>query len=84
MRGIAEFLEKFQRMAAPERAVREVVIAAVRDILGYELAEKQISVRRGTVRLSVSAVVKSEIQLHKKEILDLMRARGGAAVREIV
>ena len=70
MEQIALYLEKFTKLQSPESVVRREVIAVVKDIVGIEMDTSAVSVRNGNqITLSVHPVVKSELLIHKEELL---------------
>jgi len=66
-------LGKFTSITPPDPAVRIATVAAVKQITGVTLALSSVEVRKGIIYIKTKALVKSEILLHKKEILEVVR-----------
>lgn len=73
------FLVYKDRLRAPQKTVIKVFIEVSTALLNISPKENQCnySPTTRTINLSVSGPLKSEIQIHKKEILSHMRARLG-------
>lgn len=69
MFNIGNFLEKFKNIAAPDKFVKDVLIIVIKDAVGVEVEKDDISVRNGTIFLSIDPVIKNEIILKKNEIM---------------
>ena len=63
-----------------DAAVRRAFVNAVFDELGVELAECDVSVRRGTVFVTANAAVKNEIAINQREILSRVSRAVGERV----
>lgn len=83
MQGITGFLERYKDFIPPRRAASRAVCAAVKEILGVELAESDVRVQNGVATISRSGPEKSEILLHKPEIVSLVRQKTGASFSDV-
>ena len=80
MKRVGKLLERYVHIEPPDAAVRRAFVNAVFDELGVELAECDVSVRRGTVFVTANAAVKNEIAINQREILSrVSRAVGERA-----
>ena len=83
MKGISEFLERFKNFIPPNRALTRAVQAALMEVLGIGFSEKEITVVRGAAKINAPGAVKSEIRLHKQEIIFHVHAKTGAVLRDL-
>jgi hypothetical protein len=77
---VGDLFEKYKRiLKAPQGVVVDAFIEVVSDIIGIEIPKESISytVHNKTLTLRISGSLKSEIFLHKKEILTHMKGRIG-------
>lgn len=75
MFNISDFLEKFKNITPPDKFIKDELIGAVRDIVCIDIKKDDINVRLGTVFLSVDPIIKNEIFLRKKEVLESLKER---------
>lgn len=70
MLNIGNFLEKFKNIVAPDKFVKDVLIAVIGDVAGVGVEKDDIGVRNGTIFLSIDPIIKNEIFLKKNEIME--------------
>ncbi|MFA6536424.1 MAG: hypothetical protein WCT25_03255 [Candidatus Paceibacterota bacterium] len=75
MFNISNFLSKFAKLGHGEQAIIEETKVAVQEVLHFSLEGKAIRFANGVVNISAPAVAKSEIFLHKEEILEKLRQK---------
>ena len=73
MKRLHELLERFQNITPPDRAVRNATATAIKEVTGLALAHSSIEVQRGVLYIKTKPVIKSEILLHKREILSAIK-----------
>jgi len=73
MFNIGDYLSKFKNITPPDKFVKDELVAVVKDVVGVEIEKDDIDVRNGTVFLSVDPIIKNEIFLRKKEVLESLR-----------
>lgn len=68
---LRDLLVRYSNLTAPEGAVLEVFVSAVKEVCGISLQKNSLkySVSSKTIGLSFSGPRKTEIQLHAREIL---------------
>jgi len=81
MHGITAFLQKFAHLTPPERSIKRTVSEALRDVCDISLPESAIRVRGSAVTINTSSVIKSEIHLHRREILATISRKAPLGVR---
>lgn len=84
MLHITEFFKKFSGITPPEKSIKDAVIHAVLKEVGERIEAKNIRIQNTSsstsVLLLVSPALKSEIFMHKQEILqDLKESLGSKA-----
>lgn len=81
IRRVSDLFEKYKKtLIAPERTVLNAFIEIVEEVLGLSLDVKRLKYSPATKTLSLAstpALQKSEIQLHKVELLAHMKGRLG-------
>ena len=85
MKKLRLLLGRFLDITPPNHAVRNAVVDVVRVKINIVLDRSDISVREGVVYIKARPIIKSEILLRKKEILDGVKNKIGstAAVVDI-
>ncbi len=91
MLHITEYFKKFTHLAPPEKVVKEAVEKTVEKHIGVKIAPDSIRVENAgqngsgsTVYIAEHPTLKNEIFMHKRAILDDLRASLGAkAPRDI-
>ena len=83
MFNIAQYLEKFKNIGLGERLLKEAIKTSVKEVLGFDLDDKAISVRNGEAVFRVSPAMKNAIFIKKTQILKRMAENGVKNVEEI-
>jgi hypothetical protein len=83
MFNIASYLEKFKNIGLGERLLKEAIKTSVREVLNFELEEKNISVKNGEVVFKVTPAIKNAIYIKKQAILKKMEENGVKNIGEI-
>ncbi len=68
LQGITLFLERFKKLKAPEKYVKEAVQKAVQDICLLTIPVEQISVSKKGVFISTHPLIRTKIHLDKESI----------------
>lgn len=77
---ISDYLLKFKKIQAPEKAIRIEIVKNIRLITGILLEEKTVKINNSTVFLEVNPLVKNEIFYKKIEIIDSCKKRAGVII----
>ncbi len=84
MKKLEELVAKYKLIMSPNDAVRSAIVEVIRESFKVDIPKTDISVRGSTVFIKASSVLKNEIALNKKIILDLVvRELGQRAPKEI-
>ena len=70
MEKITSFFSKFTKLTPPERFVKEKCIEVVKKIASITLLDKDIEIRGETLFITTTPIKKSELFLHKRDILE--------------
>jgi Cu/Ag efflux protein CusF len=69
MFNISLFLEKFKNLGLNEKLLKEAISCSVKEIIGFDLDPKKISLKNGEVIFKVSPAIKNTIYIKKEAIL---------------
>ncbi len=81
IKKIDSLFEKYKKvLKAPQGIVVETFIEVVQDLIGVEIPKERVkyTVHNKTLSLAISGALKTEIMLHKKDIINHMKGRLGA------
>jgi hypothetical protein len=67
--NLSTYLKKFEQFLPRESRVKNVVIQAVKEVIGITLERSKIAVARGDVFISGSSALRSEINMKQGKIL---------------
>ena len=84
MQTISGFLERYKNFVPPRLAASRAVRAAVITVVGIDVGEKGVTLQNGRAAISTSGLQKTEILMHKGEILAAARAQIGDSIRELI
>lgn len=80
LRNINSLFDKYKKiLIAPEKTTISTFIEVVEDLYGWKISDEIVSYSPNskTISVSGSGVLKSELQLNKKEILTHLKGRLG-------
>ncbi|HEX9608960.1 MAG TPA: hypothetical protein VGA06_01975 [Candidatus Paceibacterota bacterium] len=83
MEPLSAFFNKFKNFEPPERSIKRATQASIEKEIGVTISLEQIQVARDAVVVHAPSVVKSEIKLHEKEILEEANAALSKSKRRI-
>jgi asparagine N-glycosylation enzyme membrane subunit Stt3 len=70
MDRITELLGKYSKIGQSEKELKETVAKIISETINFEISPNKIKYINGTVIVKVEPIVKSEIALNKKAILE--------------
>ncbi|MCX6735667.1 MAG: DciA family protein [Candidatus Parcubacteria bacterium] len=73
MFNIATYLEKFKKMEAPGDTVKCAAEKAIFESVGIKIEKNEMNVVDGVLFLTVPSIVKNEVYMSKRSILEKMR-----------
>jgi len=80
IKPLGSLFEKYKKqLVAPQGSVKKCFCEVVEDLYGFEIDMKKIdySVSQRTLTLKLPSALKTEILLHKKEVLTHLKGRLG-------
>jgi hypothetical protein len=81
--NIAAYLEKFKNFGQGEKLLREVIIKAVKEVVGVEILAKEISLKNGEVTFKVSPAIKNAIYTKKDKLLAKIKENNSTVVNDL-
>jgi hypothetical protein len=67
---ISDLLSKYSKIGQSERELQEKVVKIISETINFEISPNKIKYINGTVIVKVEPIIKSEIALNKKIILE--------------
>lgn len=83
MFNIALYLKKFENLGLGERLLKEAIRTSVKEIMKFDLDEKNISLKNSEVTFKVSPTMKNAIYMKKAAILKRMEENGVENIGDI-
>ena len=83
MQTIGSFLDRYKNFLPPPIAAARAVCGAIQQTIGVRLQEAQVRVQNGNAYLTAPGIIKSEIILNKKAILEAAQSAIGGTIRDI-
>jgi hypothetical protein len=84
MQNISDLLKRFSNSLGRDVIVKEAVATCVKELLHFDLAVEDISIKENTLRIKTTPAKKSEINLHEAELLGKIRERTGQKISKIL
>jgi hypothetical protein len=83
--SITSFFSRFKKITPPDEFVRKTAVEILQEVVGVKLNISHISVEGGILRIKNNSFIKSEVFLHKEQILQLLREKlGSQAPKDIL
>jgi hypothetical protein len=70
MKSLSEFFTRYTRMSPPDMIIRDSVVLLFDKHLSYSISREQVKVRSKVVYVDCPSLIKTELSLHKRELLD--------------
>jgi len=70
---ISNFLDKFRKLIFQKDALKEQVILVLSQVLGHSIDPTIVFLKEGIISVKGSPLLRSEIMIHKKQILDRLK-----------
>lgn len=74
---IISFFDRFKKITLPNESVRRTTSEVLKEVLGVNVDISQISVERRDLKIKSNSFIKSEIFLHKEQILQSLKEKLG-------
>lgn len=83
MNAISTFLERYLHFTPPARVRSRAISMAITEKFNVECSEDAVDLRGDVAFVRIDSMLKSEIALHKKEILIRIKELGGGALADL-
>ena len=83
MKGISDFLKKYLDFTPPGRLKAQAVAQAITERFNHPLEVEQVLVRGSRVFVQTSSALKSEIVMHKTQIIERAKELGSGEIEEL-
>jgi len=83
MFSLDTFLNRFKHIDQPERPKKEAVQKAIQEVLSIDIPLDSLSINKSLVRVHIDSITKTEIFLHKKNILLHIETHAGGIIKDI-
>ena len=70
MFNISSYLEKFKHLEPQGDSVKNVAQSVIFELIGVKIEKKEMNVKEGVLFLSIPSVVKNEVYMNKRAILE--------------
>jgi len=84
MKTINSFLKRFEKIKVPNDSVRKEFKKIILKRFSFELSFRKIKVQNNKIYFSAPAVLKNEIFLHKKEILEKINKDLNLKIKDLI
>ncbi len=74
---ISSFFNRVKKITLPDGSVRRTTSEILKEVIGVSVDISHISVERGSLRIKSNSLIKSEIFLHKEQILQILKEKLG-------
>lgn len=71
---IDKILEKYT-VSAPDRSVRKQAVSVIEDVIGVSVPFESVTYQNGKIRVDASPLLRSQINIHKEDILSQLTER---------
>lgn len=70
---ITSFLDKFKKILYQKEVIKEIAIRIISEEIHHPVLENSIKIKNGIIFISGSPILRSEIMVHKKNILNKLK-----------
>jgi hypothetical protein len=67
------FLDKFKNIISKKEEFKNIVVETIEKEIHHEIDKNTIGMKKGFIYLKCSPILKSEIMIHKKQILEKLK-----------
>ncbi len=75
--NISQYLEKISKVYNQNISLREAVVGSLKDLVKIELSDKDLILKNGILNIKTNPVIKTEIFIKKKRIIEEINKRLG-------
>ena len=70
---ITSFLDKFKNILFQKEGVKNVIVETISKEISHPVENKTVKIKDGCIYISGSSILRSEIMIRKKQILDKLK-----------
>ncbi len=74
---VTSFFDRFKKITLPDETVRRTTTEVLKKTIGVSVNISQVSVVGESLRIKSNSFIKSEIFLHKEQILQILKEKLG-------
>jgi len=75
LNSLSSFLDRFKKFTSPNKVIYETIIKVLYNTLRVKLNKSSIKIENKVLYIKSNPVVKNEIFLHKKQILQTLKKK---------
>lgn len=70
---ITSFLDKFKKIIFQKEELKNIIVKTIKDEIHHQVANDSVKIKNGCIYIQASPILRSEIMMHKKQILDKLK-----------
>lgn len=82
MENLSHYLSKFKKIISSKEDEKKVFISVIQEILSIELIP-DVEIKGDCIYVHTKPIIKNEIFLHKKDILEALEKRGITTIKNL-
>jgi len=67
---ITSFLDKFKKIIFQKEELKNIIVRTIGDEISHPIESRTVKIKNGSICVEGSPMLRSEIMMHKKQILD--------------
>jgi thioredoxin-related protein len=67
------FLDKFKKLIFQKEELKEIIIKIISEEVHHQIEKQSLKIKGGYIYIESSPILRSEILIHKKQILDKLK-----------
>lgn len=83
MFNISSYLDKFKNIGLKEILLKENIVKTIKEKIGVEISVKDITLKNNVITIKMSPLLRSEVFMKKKKILDEINSNQSIKVNDI-
>ncbi len=84
MKNISELLQRFKNLKVPNESIRKEFQRIIKERYGFEIDFEAIKYQSSKIFFQAPSVIKQEVQLDKKEIIDTLYKKLNIKLKNII
>jgi len=71
---ITSFLDKFKKIIFQKEEIKGIVVKTIIEEISHQIENNSVKIKSGCIYVEGSPILRNEILIHKKQILDKLKA----------